>query len=1150
MEGAMAVRVTAAHTAGARAAAGRGAGEGGVAAAAAGTAGGFLGLPAAFSEEDEDDVHRCGRCQAEFTALEDFVQHKLQKGCQRAPQEALPATPVPPGLLGQEWQRQQEEARRDRPMKLIPCDTGRQRAGIRSWVVPAAADPEEPIAVAHIVVEAPDLVGSGDIKEVIVGAKVEPGDNEMAEAPSSPQHQGPGPAREAEQAPVKLLVNKEGRYVCLLCHKTFKTGSILKAHMVTHSSRKDHECKLCGACFRTKGSLIRHHRRHTDERPYKCAKCGKSFRESGALTRHLKSLTPCTEKIRFGLSKDSASREEVSAANGATTVGAMTSSSVTGEPVEASPVIHLVTDAKGTVIHEVHVQMQELPLGVKGLAPEPPDPEELPCSGEGSRENLLRQAMRNSGIVLERAGEEGALEPAPAAEPHPLPLGATTPGLPLLDVEQVETVGGGWPPREGPSAGPQATPAALAPAHPPRPVVLGPQWALCPQQVAGEGSPVPRNHPCPQCSETFPTAATLEAHKRDHAGPRLFPCAQCGKAFPKAYLLRKHQEVHVHERRFRCGDCGKLYKTIAHVRGHRRVHSDERPYPCPECGKRYKTKNAQQVHFRTHLEEKPHVCPFCSRGFREKGSLVRHVRHHTGEKPFKCYKCGRGFAEHGTLNRHLRTKGGCLLEVEELLVAEESPAVLADDPHTVLVEFSSMVADTQEYIIEAASDNAEAGEAAELIEGAPAEVDSHIMKVVQQIVHQAGAGHQIIVQNVTVDQEAGLGAEAAAADTITIATPESLTEQVAMTLASAISEGTVLTARAGRDCAEQATVTMVSSEDIEILEHAGELVIASPEGQLESLKYLEASLWQNSCPQARSTSVGSLPASPPHPYSQPACAMGTPRTLLVALWLLGAAAATGLRIGAFNIQSFSDNKVSNPTCSDVIPQILAGYDIVLVQEVRDPDLSAVTQLMEQLNSASEQAFGFLSSEPLGRDHYKEMYLFVYRKDTVSVVDTYQYPDPQDAFSREPFVVKFSTPSSAAQELVLVPLHAAPHQAVAEIDALYDVYLDLIDKWGTDDLVFLGDFNADCSYVRPHDWAAIRLRTSEVFKWLIPDSADTTVGNSDCAYDRIVVSGAHLRRSLKAQSAGVRNFQEEFGLDQAQALAISDHFPVEVTFKSH
>ena len=84
-----------------------------------------------------------------------------------------------------------------------------------------------------------------------------------------------------------------------------------------------------------------------------------------------------------------------------------------------------------------------------------------------------------------------------------------------------------------------------------------------------------------------------------------------------------------------------------------------------------------------------------------------------------------------------------------------------------------------------------------------------------------------------------------------------------------------------------------------------------------------------------------------------------------------------------------------------------------------------------------------------------------------------------------------------------------------------------------DLLFLGDFNADCSYVRAQDWPAIRLRSSEVFKWLIPDSADTTVGNSDCAYDRIVVCGARLRRSLKPQSAAVHDFQEEFGLDQTQ-----------------
>uniref|UniRef100_A0A8C6Y0G7 E4F transcription factor 1 n=1 Tax=Naja naja TaxID=35670 RepID=A0A8C6Y0G7_NAJNA len=215
---------------------------------------------------------------------------------------------------------------------------------------------------------------------------------------------GPGEGASLELIKVKLLVNKEGRYICELCHKTFKTASILKAHMITHSSRKDYECKLCGTSFRTKGSLIRHHRRHTDERPYKCKKCGKSFRESGALTRHLKSLTPCTEKIRFNMNKEIVvSKEDVASAN-STAIPSLAAPSV-----EASPVIHLVTDAKGNVLHEVHVQMQELPVSeTKALGQESSNLEELSPDREDN-ENLLREAMRNSGIVIERVSiEEGA----------------------------------------------------------------------------------------------------------------------------------------------------------------------------------------------------------------------------------------------------------------------------------------------------------------------------------------------------------------------------------------------------------------------------------------------------------------------------------------------------------------------------------------------------------------------------------------------------------------------------------------------------------------------------------------------------------------------------------------------------------------------
>ena len=56
-----------------------------------------------------------------------------------------------------------------------------------------------------------------------MASEAEPGDSEVAEGPGSPSGRGPRLTAEGEQAQVKLLVNKEGRYVCMLCHKTFKT---------------------------------------------------------------------------------------------------------------------------------------------------------------------------------------------------------------------------------------------------------------------------------------------------------------------------------------------------------------------------------------------------------------------------------------------------------------------------------------------------------------------------------------------------------------------------------------------------------------------------------------------------------------------------------------------------------------------------------------------------------------------------------------------------------------------------------------------------------------------------------------------------------------------------------------------------------------
>ncbi|XP_006897494.1 PREDICTED: deoxyribonuclease-1 [Elephantulus edwardii] len=263
--------------------------------------------------------------------------------------------------------------------------------------------------------------------------------------------------------------------------------------------------------------------------------------------------------------------------------------------------------------------------------------------------------------------------------------------------------------------------------------------------------------------------------------------------------------------------------------------------------------------------------------------------------------------------------------------------------------------------------------------------------------------------------------------------------------------------------------------------------------------------------------------------------------------------ALSLRIVSFNIQTFGEAKMSNTTLSHYIVQILSRYDIALVQEVRDSHLTAVGKLLDNLNKHSPDTFHFVVSEPLGRSTYKERYLFLFRPDLVSVLDSYHYDDGcepcgNDTFAREPVVVKFGSPFTQVREFAIIPLHSAPMDAVAEIDALYDVYQDVQKRWGLEDIILMGDFNAGCSYVSASQWASIRLRTSPTFQWLIPDSADTTVKSTHCPYDRIVVAGTTLQDSIVPNSASPFDFQAAYGLSNQLAEAISDHYPVEVTLK--
>uniref|UniRef100_A0A667WJZ2 Deoxyribonuclease n=1 Tax=Myripristis murdjan TaxID=586833 RepID=A0A667WJZ2_9TELE len=242
--------------------------------------------------------------------------------------------------------------------------------------------------------------------------------------------------------------------------------------------------------------------------------------------------------------------------------------------------------------------------------------------------------------------------------------------------------------------------------------------------------------------------------------------------------------------------------------------------------------------------------------------------------------------------------------------------------------------------------------------------------------------------------------------------------------------------------------------------------------------------------------------------------------------------ANCLRLAAFNIKSFGDKKASNATLMDIITTIVHRYDVVLIQEVRDSDLSATKKLMERVNRDTIK-YGHIVSEPLGRSTYKERYLFLYREEMVSVAKNYTYDDGcepcgTDTFNREPFVVMFSSKHTAVRNFVLIPQHTSPDSAVEEVDALYDVVADVRKRWKTNDILLLGDFNAGCNYVMGSDWQKIRLFTDKTFHWLIPNEADTTVSHTNCPYDRIVAT-ADMVKGVVPGSAVVYDYMMDLNL---------------------
>jgi endonuclease/exonuclease/phosphatase family metal-dependent hydrolase len=252
------------------------------------------------------------------------------------------------------------------------------------------------------------------------------------------------------------------------------------------------------------------------------------------------------------------------------------------------------------------------------------------------------------------------------------------------------------------------------------------------------------------------------------------------------------------------------------------------------------------------------------------------------------------------------------------------------------------------------------------------------------------------------------------------------------------------------------------------------------------------------------------------------------------------------RVGAFNIEIFGTSKANDALLLAQIVEVVQRYDIVLLQELRDTSGEASAKLLAAVQQAAQGvSIDLLLSEPLGRSSNTERYGWLYRADRFLTLGPPEVlPDPDDLFEREPYAAHFRR-IDGTFDFLAVGLHTKPGDVPAELAALATAVDDALAARGETDAVVLGDLNADCGFANAAEREASGLFEAPYTSW-IPDEADTTVSDTDCAYDRILTRGGMTER-VSPGTARVWELQSGLGISDGAAAAISDHHPVEIVF---
>ncbi len=251
-----------------------------------------------------------------------------------------------------------------------------------------------------------------------------------------------------------------------------------------------------------------------------------------------------------------------------------------------------------------------------------------------------------------------------------------------------------------------------------------------------------------------------------------------------------------------------------------------------------------------------------------------------------------------------------------------------------------------------------------------------------------------------------------------------------------------------------------------------------------------------------------------------------------------------ITIAAFNIQILGKSKREKTEVMDILARTVREFDVVLVQEIRDASETTAPIFLDIINALDGPEYAFIRSERLGRSTSKEACAYFYNTYTVSYLDgtARVWDDEEDIFEREPYIAGFV---AGEFDFTLVGIHSKPDDAVNEIGSLTLVFDAIKANQDDQDIIALGDFNADGSYYNEND--ATQPLMDSKYHWTVSNEMDTMT-KTDWTYDRIVMLDSTYSSEYIMDSTAVYYFNEFHGLNQSFTEEVSDHFPIFAEFR--